>query len=148
MQYSNENYKKLAGEFSPKSPKVKDFVFAFVVGGIVCVFGQLLLELFLCLDIKEEISEILVPCTLIFIAVLFTGLKIFPSIAKFSGAGVLVPITGFANAVASPAIEFKNEGFVLGVGSKIFTVAGPVILYGTTASVIYGVIYYIVRAVF
>lgn len=128
---------------SNKSPKLKDCIWAFLVGGIICTLGQVLLEIFKSLDLNEKVVKALVPVTLIFIAILLTGLKIFPKIAKHAGAGTLVPITGFANAVASPAIEFKNEGFVLGVGANMFKIAGPVIVYGTVASVIYGIVYWI-----
>ncbi|MBQ9354391.1 MAG: SpoVA/SpoVAEb family sporulation membrane protein, partial [Clostridia bacterium] len=118
------------------------------IGGLICVLGQLLYILFENLEIKEEIIKMLVPCTLIFLAAFLTGIKVFEKIAKHAGAGTLVPITGFANAVVAPAIEFKNEGHILGIGAKIFTIAGPVILFGTIASVIYGVLYYIVKVVF
>ena len=107
------------------------------------MLGQLFLELFLYLEIDEESAKVLVPVTLIFIAALLTALHIFDNIARKAGAGTLVPITGFANAVVSPAIEFKKEGFVTGMGAKMFTVAGPVIVYGTVASVVYGIVYYI-----
>lgn len=137
-------YAKAVKRASPNSKKGKDFLCAFTVGGLICAVGQLIREIYAQLGIGETGIQTLVPVTLIFIAVLLTGLKIFDKIAKHAGAGTLVPITGFANAVAAPAIEFKKEGFILGVGAKMFSIAGPVILYGTTASVIYGVIYYIV----
>ena len=116
---------------------------AFVVGGIICVIGQLLSEGYASLGLGSRQVAMAVPVTLIFIAVVLTALKLFDNIAKRAGAGTLVPITGFANAVASPAIEYRPEGYVLGIGVKMFTVAGPVIVYGTAASVIYGVIYWI-----
>ena len=116
---------------------------AFVVGGIICVIGQLLSEGYAALGLGSRQVAMAVPVTLIFIAVVLTALKLFDNIAKRAGAGTLVPITGFANAVASPAIEYRPEGYVLGIGVKMFTVAGPVIVYGTAASVIYGVIYWI-----
>lgn len=144
MNISKNEYAKLVKEYSPKSPKIKDFIWAFCVGGLICVIGQLCKEFYLWLGLSEEIVKMAVPSTLILAASLLTGLKIFEKIAKRAGAGTLVPITGFSNAVTSPAIEFKNEGQVLGVGAKIFTIAGPVILFGTAASVIYGIIYYIV----
>lgn len=136
-------YSSLVKRISPPSPKLKDFLWAFSVGGIICVIGQLFKELYLYLELSEENAKLLVPITLIFLSALLTALKIFDKIAKHAGAGTLVPITGFANAVVSPAIEFKSEGFVLGVGANMFKIAGPVILYGTVASVIYGVIYWI-----
>ncbi len=136
-------YAKLVKKASPPSPKIKDFILAYCVGGLICVIGQLFKELYLILNIPEETATVLVPITLIFASALLTAFKLFDKIAKHAGAGTLVPITGFANAVVSPAIEFKAEGFVLGVGANMFKIAGPVILYGTVASVIYGVIYWI-----
>ncbi len=143
MNITNKEYKRMVKKTSKKSPKLKDCIWAFLVGGAICTLGQILLEIFKSFELDEKVQKALVPVTLIFIAVLLTGLKIFPKIAKHAGAGTLVPITGFANAVASPAIEFKNEGFVLGVGANMFKIAGPVIVYGTVASIIYGVIYWI-----
>ncbi|MBQ6825529.1 MAG: stage V sporulation protein AC [Clostridia bacterium] len=143
MKIKKEEYSKLVKKASPPSPKIKDFIFAFVVGGLICVIGELLFELYLYLGLFEKQVKMAVPVTLIFIAALLTGLKIFDKIAKRAGAGTLVPITGFANAVVSPAIEFKKEGFVLGVGANMFKIAGPVIVYGTVASVVYGIIYWI-----
>lgn len=143
MNITNKEYKRMVKKASKKSPKLKDCIWAFFVGGIICTLGQVLLEIFKSLDLNEKVVKALVPVTLIFIAILLTGLKIFPKIAKHAGAGTLVPITGFANAVASPAIEFKNEGFVLGVGANMFKIAGPVIVYGTIASVVYGIVYWI-----
>ena len=143
MNITNKEYKRMVKKASKKSPKLKDCIWAFLVGGIICTLGQVLLEIFKSLDLNEKVVKALVPVTLIFIAILLTGLKIFPKIAKHAGAGTLVPITGFANAVVSEAMDAKNEGYVLGVGAKIFTVAGPVILYGILSGVVYGVIYYL-----
>lgn len=148
MQLSNSEYSKMVKKQSPPSPKLRDCTFAFLVGGFICTIGQLLLELYSkTLSLDEERAKILVTISLIFLSALLTALKIFNKIAKFAGAGTLVPITGFANAVVSPAIEFKAEGFVLGVGANMFKIAGPVIVYGTVASVIYGVIYWITTVV-
>ncbi len=141
--FSQKEYSALVKRLSPPSPKAKDFAFAYLIGGLICSIGQLFKELYLYLDIPNDTVKVLLPVTLIFIAALLTALKLFDKIAKHAGAGTLVPITGFANAVVSPAIEFKAEGFVLGVGAKMFSIAGPVIVYGTVASVIYGVIYWI-----
>lgn len=143
MKTTKSEYAKIAKRLSPPSPKIKDFIWAYCVGGFICVIGQLFMELYKYLGAEEKVVKMLVPVTLIFIAALLTGLKLFDKIAKHAGAGTLVPITGFANAVVSPAIEFKTEGFVLGVGAKMFTIAGPVIVYGTVASVIYGIIYWL-----
>ena len=136
-------YEKFAQEHAPKSPLVKDCLHAFLVGGLICAFAEALVYGYSALQISEENVKTLVPVTLIFLAALLTGFGIFDDIAKFAGAGTLVPITGFANAVASPAIDDKSEGLVLGVGAQMFTIAGPVIVYGVLSSVIYGVIYWI-----
>ena len=144
---NNNEYSSLTKKMSPPSPKIKDFIWAYCVGGFICVIGQLFTELYKSFEWDEKVVKMAVPVTLIFIAALLTGLKIFDKIAKKAGAGTLVPITGFANAVVSPAIEFKSEGFVLGVGAKMFTIAGPVIVYGTVASVVYGVIYWIIKII-
>ena len=143
MRPDNKEYASMTKRLSQPSPKWKDFIWAYVVGGFICVIGQLFTELYTYLDLEEKVIKMLVPITLIFIAAVLTGLKLFDKIAKRAGAGTLVPITGFANAVVSPAIEFKSEGFVLGVGANMFKIAGPVIVYGTVASVVYGVIYWI-----
>ena len=143
MKISKQQYKKMVQKASPPSPKLKNFFFAYLIGGFICMLGQSFKELYTYLELEPEIVKMLVPVTLIVIAALLTGLKVFDNIAKVAGAGTLVPITGFSNAIASPAIEFKSEGFILGVGAKIFTIAGPVILYGVAASVVYGVIYWI-----
>ena len=145
MNISNKEYGRLTKKLSPPSAKVKDFLWAYIVGGLICVIGQLLMELYGYFGATEKQIKMLVPVTLIFIAALLTGLGLFPKIAKRAGAGTLVPITGFANAVVSPAIEFKNEGFVLGVGANMFKIAGPVIVYGTVASVVYGVVFWIIQ---
>lgn len=143
MRPDNKEYAKMTKRLSPPSPKIKDFILAYCVGGFICVIGQLLKELYTYLGLEEKVVKMLIPVTLIFIAALLTGLKLFDKIAKRAGAGTLVPITGFANAVVSPAIEFKSEGWILGLGAKIFTIAGPVIVYGVSASVVYGLIYWI-----
>ena len=145
MKISKQQYKKMVQKASPPSPKLKNFFFAYLIGGFICMLGQSFKELYTYLELEPEIVKMLVPVTLIVIAALLTGLKVFDNIAKVAGAGTLVPITGFSNAIASPAIEFKSEGFILGVGAKIFTIAGPVILYGVAASVVYGVIYWICK---
>ena len=143
MLPDKKKYDEMVKRNSPPSPILKDFIWAFVVGGLICVIGQILKELYLYLGAGEDVTKMAVPSTLIFIASFLTGIGIFDKIAKHAGAGTLVPITGFSNAVSAPAIEFKNEGFILGVGAKMFTIAGPVIVYGTVASVIYGVVYWI-----
>ena len=142
MDITNKTYAELVRRASPPSKKVRDLFGAVTVGGMICVIGQLLTDGYTALGMDEKVVKMAVPVTLVFLSVLLTGLKIYERIAKFAGAGTLVPITGFANAVSSPAIEFKNEGFVLGVGANMFKIAGPVIAYGTVASVVYGVIYW------
>ena len=144
MKPDKKTYDKMTKKASPPTPNLKNCCFAFLVGGLICAIGETLSYIYAqyC-NLKPDIVKMLVPVTLITIAAILTGFGIFEKIAKYAGAGTLVPITGFSNAVVSPAIEFKSEGFVLGVGAKMFTIAGPVILYGTVASVIYGVIYWI-----
>jgi len=137
------NYQKYADKTARKSPLGLDCLKAFLIGGMICTFAEALFNIYLFIGINEDSVKILVPSTLILITAVLTGLGIFDKIAKHAGAGTLVPITGFANAVVSPAIDTKAEGYILGVGAKIFTIAGPVILYGTVASVVYGVIYWI-----
>lgn len=143
MNMDDKTYKKYVKKRAPKSNLPADCAKAFLVGGIICTIGQGLLDLYKYLGLPEEDAKTLVPVSLIFLASLLTALNVFDNIAKFAGAGTLVPITGFSNAVTSPAIDTKAEGFILGVGAKIFTVAGPVILYGILASVIYGITLYV-----
>lgn len=145
MNMEKETYKKFADAHAPRSPLGKDCLFAFLFGGTICLIGEILRNVYLNLcHMSEEDAGTLTSVTLILAAVILTGLGIFDRIAKIAGAGTLVPITGFANAVVSPAIDSHAEGLILGVGAKIFTVAGPVLLYGTLAGGIYGVIYWIV----
>ena len=134
----------MAKRQSPPSTKIKDFALAYLIGGAICVLGQLLRELYTALGFDDKVIRMAVPSTLIFAAALLTGLKLFDKIAKHAGAGTLVPITGFANAVVSPAIEFKSEGQVLGLGAKMFTIAGPVLVFGIGASAVYGLILWII----
>ena len=143
MNMSKETYKKYADARAPKSPVGKDCFRAFLTGGLICTLGQGLTDVYtkLC-GMEKEDAGTLTAATLVLIAAILTGLGIFDRIAKFAGAGTLVPITGFANAVVSPAIDAKSEGLILGVGAKIFTIAGPVIVYGLAASVVYGFIYW------
>ena len=145
MNISNEEYKRYADKTAKKSPCAKNCVHAFLVGGTVCTLAELRSEIYVILGITEDDSHTIASVSLIFIAALLTGIGIFDDIARFSGAGTLVPITGFANSVVSPAIDTKAEGWVLGVGAKIFTIAGPVILYGTLAGTVYGVVYWLIK---
>ncbi len=136
-------YNKYVKDMTPKHSGFANICKAFLVGGIICTIGQGLTNLFKSWGAGEELSASYTTITLIFLAVLLTGLNIYPKLAKFAGAGSVVPITGFANSVAAPAVEFKKEGQVFGIGCKIFTIAGPVILYGIFSSWILGVIYYV-----
>lgn len=147
MLPENHIYDYYVKAATPPSPKTKDFLWAFFVGGGICAAGQILFIVFEKLKISDEITKMLVPSLLVLISALLTGIGIFDKIARRAGAGTLVPITGFANAVAAPAIEFKNEGYVLGVGANLFKIAGPVIAYGTAASAIYGIVYYIIKSI-
>ena len=139
---SNEK-KELIKKYSPGSTIFKNSLLAFLFGGLICVIGELLKTLYFELGADEKNAGTLVTVTLILVAALLTGLGIFDKIARYAGAGTLVPVTGFSNAVVSQAMDAKNEGYVLGVGAKIYTVAGPVILFGILSGVIYGVIYYL-----
>ncbi|MEE0968791.1 MAG: stage V sporulation protein AC [Clostridia bacterium] len=145
MNIDKKTYKKYATAHAPKSPLAKNCLLAFCGGGAICTFAQLLNSLYGIWGLSKEDAGTLTSVTLIFIAALLTGIGVFDNIAKHLGAGTLVPITGFANSVVSPAIDTKSEGLVLGVGSKIFTVAGPVLLYGTLSGTLYGVIYFICK---
>ena len=140
---TQREYKKLADSMAPKSPMGKNCLMAFLVGGLICTLGQLIMNGYLALGLEKQDAGTAMSMTLVALSALLTGLSLYDNIAKHAGAGTLVPITGFANAVVAPAIEFKTEGFILGVGAKMFTIAGPVIVYGVTASVVYGVIYWI-----
>ena len=145
MNVKKEDYRKYVERVSPRSPILKNCILAFLVGGAVCTLGQGLMDVYQKLvGLGEKDAGTLTAVTLVFIAALLTGVGIFDNIARHAGAGTLVPITGFANAVVSPAIDSRAEGYIMGVGGKIFTVAGPVLLYGTVAGFVYGVIYWIV----
>lgn len=139
---NKEDYKIYVEGRATKSKCARNCIFAFLIGGTICVIGQFLKNLYIYLGVIEQNASTLASISLIVIAGILTGLGIFDNIAKIAGAGTLVPITGFANAVVSPAIDTKSEGYIFGVGAKIFTIAGPVILYGIFSGVIYGVIYY------
>ena len=147
MNITQKEYDKLSKKMSPPSPKLKNCVMAFLVGGAICMGGQLLFFLFENLGFNKETSSCLVSVVIIFLTAVFTGIGLFDKLAKHAGAGTLVPVTGFANSVVSPAIEFKSEGFVLGVGANMFKIAGPVIAYGVVASVVYGLIYWIMKMI-
>lgn len=148
MNMSNDQYKKYAEARAKKSPILKNCACAFLFGGTICTIGNWLMNVYKnALELSATDAGSLTSVTLIFAAVLLTGFGVFDKIAQIAGAGTLVPITGFANAVSSAAIDSKTEGFILGVGAKMFTIAGPVIVYGTSAGVIYGVVYWIVKVI-
>ncbi|MBE7001579.1 MAG: stage V sporulation protein AC [Ruminococcaceae bacterium] len=142
---TEKEYGKLIKNMAPKSPIKKDCLNAFWIGGLICCIGQLLLNGYTALGLDKENAGTATSMTLVAMSALLTGLSLYDNIAKHAGAGTLVPITGFANSVAAPAVEFKTEGFILGVGAKMFTIAGPVIVYGTLASVAYGLIYWVTK---
>ncbi len=145
MNIDNKAYKKYAAAHAPSSPVIKDCIIAYLSGGLICSVGQILLMLYRDgFGMVQKDAGTLTSVTLIFIAALLSGLGWFERIAKRAGGGTLVPITGFANSVVSPAIDSKSEGLILGVGAKIFTVAGPVLLYGTLAGAIWGVVYWVI----
>jgi stage V sporulation protein AC len=143
MEMTEREYKKLVDSMSPKSPMWKDCLNAFWIGGLICVLGQLAMNGYMALGLEKKDASTAVSMSLVALSALLTGLSLYDNIAKYAGAGTLVPITGFANSIAAPAVEFKTEGFILGVGAKMFTIAGPVIVYGVSASVVYGLIYWI-----
>ena len=138
---SPKEYDKIVKKNSPKSKCFVNSIKAFLIGGAICVIGQGLTDIYKAIGISEDISKTLTSISLIFIGIVLTAIGVYDKIAKHAGAGTLVPITGFANAVASPAIEFKAEGYITGLGAKLFIIAGPVIVYGVSASVIYRFIY-------
>ncbi len=137
---TNREYRAYVREFSPASPLLRDMLRAFLSGGLICLLGQLLRFLWLDFGLTEEAAGTAVSVTLIFLGALLTGLGVYDRLAKFGGAGTLVPITGFSNAVAAPALEFKSEGLITGTMVKMFTIAGPVIVSGTVASAVYGLV--------
>ena len=140
---TEKQYGALVEQMSPKSPMWRDCLNAFWIGGLICTLGQIFLNCYTNLGLDKNGAGTAASMSLVALSALLTGLSLYDAIAKYAGAGTLVPITGFANAIAAPAVEFKTEGFILGVGAKIFTIAGPVIVYGLAASVVYGVIYWL-----
>ena len=142
MNMTDKQYAELVKELSPKSPMWKDCIKAFLVGGVICTLGQVFMNLYGNLGMEKQDAGTLASMTLVVLSAILTGLSFYDDIAKHAGAGTLVPITGFANSIAAPAVEFKTEGFILGLGAKMFTIAGPVIVYGVSASVVYGFIYW------
>ncbi len=144
---TNNEYKKYVDKKTPNSSFFKDVFFAFFIGGIICIIGQLFSDGYMKIGLEKELSATATSITLILFSCILTGLGIYDKIAKHAGAGTIVPITGFANSVVSPAMEFKSEGFVLGLAAKMFIIAGPVLVYGITASVLAGIYYYIISLI-
>ena len=140
---TDKQYQDYVDKKTPNSPIVKDVILAFIVGGLICVIGQHILNGYQAMGFDEEGAAMGTSTTLVFLGAFFTGLGLYDRLAKFAGAGSIVPITGFANSIVSPAMEFKSEGLVLGLAVKMFTVAGPVLVYGITSSVVAGIVYYI-----
>jgi stage V sporulation protein AC len=140
---TEKQYNALVREMSPGSPIGKDCLNAFWIGGLICTVGQVFINGYEALGLEKQNASAAASMTLVVLSALLTGLSLYDNIAKHAGAGTLVPITGFANSISAPAVEFKTEGFILGVGAKMFTIAGPVIVYGVSASVVYGLIYWI-----
>ena len=143
MKPTEKEYQQMTKKVSPPSPSLKNSAFAFGIGGLLCALAEVECQLLVRVGTELTVARTLTSCTLILLAAVLTAFQVFDNIAKHAGAGTLVPITGFANSVVAPAIEFKSEGFILGLGAKMFIIAGPVIVYGTVASVVYGVVYWI-----
>ena len=140
---TEKEYGELVKEMSPKSPIKRDCINAFWIGGLICAIGQFFMNRYAAMGLDKQDAGTAASMTLVALSALLTGLSLYDDIAKHAGAGTLVPITGFANSIAAPAVEFKTEGMVLGVGGKMFQIAGPVIVYGLSSSVIYGFIYWL-----
>ena len=143
MAISNSDYSKMTDKASPNSPVVLNCIKAFIFGGGICLFAQILNTVFENMGLNEKELKLITPAVIIIITAILTGIGVYDKIARHAGAGTIVPISGFANSVVAPALEFQHEGYVLGTAAQMFTIAGPVIVYGTAASVIYGFIYYL-----
>lgn len=144
MKVTNTEFSTMTDKASPDSPMIKNIIMAFLFGGAICTIGQLLSNLYVSAGMSKLDAGTLVSCTLIFLSAVVTGLGLYDNVAKHAGAGTIVPITGFANSIVAPAIEFKSEGLVMGMGAKMFIMAGPVLVFGISSSVIYGVILWII----
>ena len=145
MDMTPQEYQAYVKTKEPKSPLGKDVLLAFVIGGAICVVGQLIRNGWMQLGLGEEDAGTATSCSMVLLSALLTGLGLYSRLARFAGAGTLVPITGFANSVVSPAIDFKREGMITGMAVKMFTIAGPVIVFGTLASVIYGILFLLLK---
>ena len=147
MKLSNTQYQEMANEASAPSRSWFNIPKAFLIGGLICLVGQGVLDIFTVVGLDKDTAGSYTSISLVLFSAILTAVGLYPKVAKHGGAGTLVPITGFANAVVSPAIEFRAEGWILGVGTKIFAIAGPVILYGTAASIVYGIIYWAIKTI-
>ncbi|MBQ2931521.1 MAG: stage V sporulation protein AC [Clostridia bacterium] len=146
MNYSKQEYSDYSNKKSPDSPLLKDVLFAFLIGGAICTIGQGVSDVYeVIFRLDSESVKTATSITMVFLGALLTGLNVYHKIAKYAGAGTIVPITGFANAITSPAMEFRREGWILGLAAKMFVVAGPVIVYGISASIVLGLFYYLVQ---
>lgn len=145
MKISQQEYSKMTNKASPGTTCLKNMILAFLTGGLLCSIGEFLLKMYLNLGLEKKDASASVSITLVGLGALLTALRIYDNIAKHAGAGTLVPITGFANSIVAPAIEFKSEGHVMGIGAKMFVIAGPVLVFGITASIVYGLIIWIFK---
>ena len=145
MNISNDDYGRMVKSASPGSPVIINCLKAFLIGGLICCFGQVLFSLYSILGMNADEKRTMVTVTLIVITAVLTGFGVFDKIGKHAGAGTIVPVTGFANSVVSSALEFKSEGYIMGTGASVFKIAGPVILYGTAAATVYGLIYWLLK---
>lgn len=141
----SQRYKDMVNKTNPPSNLLKDCIFAFLIGGLICDVGQFIMNLFLSLGVPMDDVGSYVSSIMVFLGAFFTGLGVYDNLGKYAGAGSIVPITGFANSIVSPAMEFKKEGYVFGVGSKMFVIAGPVLVFGISTSIIVGLLYYIFK---
>ncbi len=140
-----QEYKDMVNKHNPTSNILKDCVLAFVIGGLICVVGQFVMNTFLALGVTEDDVGLYVASIMVFLGAFLTGIGVYDSMGKYAGAGTIVPITGFANSIVSPAMEFKREGYVFGVGAKMFVIAGPILVYGISSSIIVGLLYYVFK---
>ena len=149
MKQDKNEYKKYVDQKSPKPTYLKNYIMAFLVGGLICCIGQGINDFYMkVINLDKLDASSVTSMTLIFLGAILTGFGVYDLIGKFAGAGSIIPITGFANSIVSPAMEFKKEGYVMGVGSNLFKIAGPVLVYGVSSSIICGLIYYIIKLIF
>lgn len=143
--FTKDEYRKYVDKVSPNSKTARNVLRAYLVGGVICMLGQFFINSFRQMGLDQDVSASLTSVVMVFFGVSFTALDLYDELGKFAGAGSIVPITGFANSIASPAIEYKSEGYVLGIGARMFLIAGPVLVYGISISIIIGIIHYLIR---